>query len=94
VSMLGSVALSVALGAGFIGLASSIPASVHAAWKIEFLKEDPTPARASKRGLLPEREFGRPSEAALEITCVRGRQQLLVPTSTAWHAILSRSGTA
>jgi len=38
VRMLRSVALSVALGAGFIGL-PSIPTSVHAAWKIESLVE-------------------------------------------------------
>jgi hypothetical protein len=81
VRIFGSVALSVALGAGFIGL-PLIPTSVHAAWKIESLIEDPTPARASKRGLLSASEFGRPSEAELEITCVRGRQQLLVSIST------------
>jgi hypothetical protein len=77
VRMLGCVAL----GAGFIGLVS-IPASTQAAWKIESLDDAPTVAQASKRGLLAARELDEQSKAALEITCVRGRQQLIISTST------------
>jgi hypothetical protein len=80
VRMLGSVALSIALGAGSVGLVS-IPTSTHAAWKIESLDDDPTVAQASKRGLLAARELDGQSKAALEIACVRGRQQLLVSMS-------------
>lgn len=79
--MLGSIALSVGLGACSIGLVS-IPTSTHAAWKIESLDGDPTIAQASKRGLLAARELNGQSKAALEIACVRGRQQLLVSMST------------
>jgi hypothetical protein len=68
--LLGSVALSVALGAGSVGLVS-IPTSTQAAWKIE----------TSKRGLLVAKEFDGQSRAALEIACVRGRQQLLLSMS-------------
>lgn len=79
--MLGSVALSAALGAGLIGLVS-IPTSTRAAWKIETLGDDPTVAQASTRGLLAARKSDGQSKATLEIACVSGRQQLLVSTST------------